>query len=87
MIGEVVAVERAPALTDTYDRTAKVMRRVPYPGHASVTVTVRTRARTVSGGYQIGAFLLFRGEKLHVRLPQLVASGVCTDIQVVQDTH
>lgn len=80
-IGRVTAVESAPALTDTYDRTQGTMRRVPYPDYASVTVTIRTRARAVSGGYQIGGFLLYRGEKLHVRLPHLVATGVCTDIQ------
>lgn len=80
-IGTVTAVESAPALTETYDRTQNALRRVPYPNYTSVTVTVRARARAVSGGYQIGGFLLYRGGKLHVRLPHLVATGICTDIQ------
>ena len=80
-IGEVIAVERTPAMTESYDRTQGRIRRVPYPHYTSVSVTVRARACPVEGGYQIGPFLLFRGKKMHVRLPQLAASGHCTDIQ------
>ena len=81
VIGEVVAVERSPALTESYDASAGQIRRVPYPGYTAITLTVRARARAVDGGYQIGPYLLFRGKKMHVRLPHLVASGFCTDIE------
>lgn len=80
-IGEVTAVERAPALTESYDADAGRICRVPYPGYTALTLTVRARAKEVEGGYQIGPYLLFRGKKMHVRLPHLVASGFCTDIQ------
>lgn len=81
VIGEVVAVERTPALTESYDAGAGKLRKVPYPGYTAITLTVRARARTTEGGYQIGPFLLFRGKKMHVRLPHMVATGFCTDIQ------
>ena len=80
VIGEVTAVERTPAMTESYDRTAGRVRRVPYPGYATVTVMVCARAQTAEGGYQIGPYLLYRGKKMHVRLPHLTASGFCTEI-------
>ena len=80
VIGEVTAVERTPAMTESYDRTAGRVRRVPYPGYEAVTVTVSARAQTVQGGYRIGPYLLYRGKKMHVRLPHLTASGFCTEI-------
>ena len=79
-IGEVVAVQRTPAMTDSFDRTEGRVKRVAYPGYESVTVTVRARAKEVEGGYHIGPYLLFRGKKMHVRLPHLTASGFCTEI-------
>lgn len=80
-IGEVVSFSRGPAVTETYDSQEKRMKRTPYPGYETITLTVRAEARTRQGGYQIGPFLLYRGQKLHLRLPHLVASGFCTDIQ------
>lgn len=80
-IGEVIGVSVAPALTDVYDREAKRMTRVPYPGYACLTLTVKARGCAGTGGYHIGPFFLFRGEKLHVRLPHLAAGGYCTDIR------
>ncbi len=82
-IGRVVGLSVSPAMTDSYDREAKKMRRVAYPGYASVTLTVEAQGRATSGGYHIGPFLLYRGEKMHVRLPHLTASGFCTDIRVL----
>ena len=80
-IGEVLAVTCTPAMTDIYDRNAKEMKRVAYPGYAALTLTVRARGCAEPGGYRLGAYLLFRGEKMHVRLPRLTASGFCTDIR------
>lgn len=80
-IGRVVALSVAPAMTDAYDREEKRMRRVVYPGYASLTLTVEARGRATTGGYQLGPFLLYRGERVHLRLPHLSASGFCTDIR------
>ena len=84
-IGRVVDIEVGPAMTDTYDRESGRMLRVAYPGYASLTLTVEARGREATGGYHIGAFLLYRGEKMHVRLPHLTASGLCTDIRLPQN--
>ncbi len=81
-IGEVVSFSRAPAMTETYDRETGRMKRTAYPGYEEILLSVRAQSRATEGGYQIGPFLLFRGQKLHLRLPHLVATGFCTDIQV-----
>lgn len=80
-IGEVLSFSREPAVTETYDRTAGKMKSTVYPGYETITLTVGARARAGEGGYRVGPFILYRGQKLHLRLPHLVASGFCTDIQ------
>ena len=80
-IGEVVAFERQDALTEVYDRESNTMRKMPYPGYEVLTLTVRASAQRAQGGYRIGPFMIYRGQKLHLRLPHLSASGFCTDIQ------
>lgn len=80
-IGEVVSFHRAPAQTEVYDRKEGRMKSRIYPGYETIILTVETLAKTGEGGYQIGPFTLYRGQKLHLRLPHLVASGFCTDIQ------
>lgn len=80
-IGEVLSFSRAPAVTEVYDRRTGRMQRATYPDHETITLTVRASASAVEGGYRIGPYLLYRGQKLHLRLPHLTATGFCTDIQ------
>lgn len=81
-IGELVDYRITPAYTQSYSSRTNSMRLVAYPGYKTVTMTIRTRGTAQKGGYSLSGFLLYRGERISLRLPTLVGTGICTDLQV-----
>ncbi|MBQ8351668.1 MAG: DUF4330 family protein [Clostridia bacterium] len=81
-IGELVSCEIRPAVTQSYSKRAGCMKPVAYPGYQTVTMTIRAEGVSVSGGYSLGGFTLYRGERISLRLPNFVGTGVCTSLQV-----
>ncbi len=79
-IGSITEVSVAPATTDVYDRTARVRRRVPYPGYVTVTLTVSADAIRTKDALSVSGFPLYRGDSIYLRFPHLAARGVCTAI-------
>lgn len=77
-IGELVGCEVAPAMTQSYSNRAGHMRLVEYPGHKTVTLTIRASGRAGAGGYSLGGYTLYRGAQVSLRLPNFVGTGVCT---------
>ena len=77
-IGELIDCEITQATTQSYSKRAGCMRRVAYPGFQTVTMTIRARGAAMPGGYSLGGFTLYRGERISLRLPDFVGTGVCT---------
>jgi hypothetical protein len=80
-IGELIGCEITPATTQSFSKRAGCMRRVAYPGFRTVTMTIRTRGAATPGGYSLGGFTLYRGERISLRLPNFVGTGVCTALE------
>ena len=82
-IGRVLSYTVTPAVTQSYSRRAGRMRLVNYPGHKTVTLTIRADGKAISGGYSLSGFTLFRGLHLSLRLPNFVGTGICTELHAI----
>lgn len=83
-IGELIAYEITPATTQSYSKKANCMRLVDYPGYKTVTMTIRAEGKAQPGGYSLGGFSLYRGERISLRLPNFVGTGICTALEAAR---
>ncbi len=79
-IGHISHITVTPATTEVFDRTARTRRRVPYPGYATVTLTISADAVRTDECFSVSGFPLYRGDSIYLRFPHLAARGVCTAI-------
>ena len=53
----------------------------PYPGHITMTLTVKAEAILTENGYEINGRLLLLGQELSFRTPSFTATAICQSVE------
>ena len=83
LIGEVQNVTYSPAVYIGTNRENGSLTYLDYPGELSMTVTIRADADLTENTYDIDGFRIEIGQVIDFRVPDLLASGRCTEIKQI----
>ena len=84
-IGEVYHVKREPALEYTDDKETGVVRRVPFPDHSKVIITVKAQSKKEKVKYMVNGKAIMVGIPIHFRTPELVSVGNCIYLEELKE--
>lgn len=84
-IGEVQNVTYSPSVYIGTNRENGTLTYLDYPGELTMTVTIRATADMTEDIYDIDGFILEIGMVIDFRVPNLLASGRCTEITEITE--
>ena len=84
-IGEIQSVKIMEALENSTDRVNGIVRRVAFPNHSRVQVTVRAKAKKDGVNYSINGRIIMVGMQVHFRTNDLVSYGTCIALEHVKE--
>ena len=85
-IGEIHHYSIDRAMVDSEDSNKGIVRRVPYPDHSRILITVRATARKDDPNYYVNGRLIMKGVMMYFRTQHFTGYGNCVEfIEITED--